>query len=154
MSPCHHPSTRTTVPDWANWLSHCSGHSWETSGLCGELVDRVAVSMGEVAAHAGLLGWVEPRAASSELGGPPWTHFLDDGGVGHRIAGTTPLLFWLLLKTVFSSGFLVPVSRDFMGSSAWQRPGRSPGGCHPSSWLGFYHVSLRCQQRGNETVGD
>lgn len=124
MSPCHHPSTRTTVPDWANWLSHCSGHSWETSGLCGELVDRVAVSMGEVAAHAGLLGWVEPRAASSELGGPPRTHFLDDGGVGHRIAGTTPLLFWLLLKTVFSSGFLVPVSRDFMVLL----PGRGLGG--------------------------
>lgn len=80
--------------------------------------------MGEVAAHAGLLGWVEPRAASSELGGPPRTHFLDDGGVGHRIAGTTPLLFWLLLKTVFSSGFLVPVSRDFMVLL----PGRGLGG--------------------------
>lgn len=74
MSPCHHPSTRTTVPDWANWLSHCSGHSWETSGLCGELVDRVAVSMGEVTAHpqACCTGWGPGQLALSwgALSGP------------------------------------------------------------------------------------
>lgn len=56
------------------------------------------------------LGWMGSRAVSSELGGPQQTPcFLMLRG---RVAGTAPLPFWLLLKAVLSSGFIVPVLSD------------------------------------------
>lgn len=59
----------------------------------------MALSMGEMAVHVDLPGWVGPRAASSELGRPTTDPtFLDYGG--RRVARTAPLPSWLLLETV------------------------------------------------------
>ena len=72
-----------------------------------------------------------PPAAGSELGDPPQTLFLLSASQGlfvslgyiRRVLGTAALPFWLLLKMIFPSVFIMPVSRNLTDYS----PGIGPG---------------------------
>ena len=107
-------------PNWANSLSHCSGHSWETSGLCGEPEDRAAVSMGEVTAQTGVPGRTGPR----ELGGLQQSPFTVMTW-GTELQGLLLFPFGCCCRQCFLL-FLQCCVKKLHWFSAWLRPERLP----------------------------